>query len=61
MRAMVLTSPRTPLEWVELPDRSPGPDEIRVKVSACGVFLARAHLRSVQLLHPWTCLGRRLG
>jgi alcohol dehydrogenase, propanol-preferring len=37
MRAMVLTSPRTPLEWMEQPDRSPGPDEIRVKVSACGV------------------------
>jgi alcohol dehydrogenase, propanol-preferring len=52
MRAMVLTSPRTPLEWTELPDRSPEPDEIRVKVSACGVCRTDLHVIDGELAHP---------
>jgi hypothetical protein len=44
MRAMVLAAPRTPLEWMELPDRSPGPDEIGVKVSACGICRTDLHV-----------------
>lgn len=52
MHAMVLTSPRTPLEWRELPDRSPGPDEIRVGVSACGVCRTDLHVVDGELNHP---------
>jgi propanol-preferring alcohol dehydrogenase len=37
MRAMVLNELKTPLQWAEMADRLPGPNEIRVKVSACGV------------------------
>lgn len=52
MRAMVLMSPRTPLQWMELPDRSPGPDEIRVRVSACGVCRTDLHVIDGELPHP---------
>ncbi len=44
MRAMVLKQPGMALEWVELPDRQPGPGEIRVKVSACGVCRTDLHV-----------------
>lgn len=44
MQAMVLTRPKTSLEWVELPDREPGPGEIRVRVSACGVCRTDLHV-----------------
>jgi len=37
MRAMVLSKPGTPLVWTELPDRQPGPGQIRLQVAACGV------------------------
>ena len=33
MHAMVLRRLRAALEWTELPDRHPGPGEIRVKVA----------------------------
>jgi propanol-preferring alcohol dehydrogenase len=52
MHAMVLTSPRTPLAWMELPDRSPGPDEIRVRVSACGVCRTDLHVVDGELADP---------
>ena len=44
MKAMVLNRPRTPLEWTDLPDRQPGPGEIRVKVLACGVCRTDLHV-----------------
>ena len=44
MHAMVLKQPGTALEWMELPDRQPGPGEIRVKVSACGVCRTDLHV-----------------
>ena len=34
MRAMVLNELNTPLQWTEMPDRLPGPNDIRVEVSA---------------------------
>jgi D-arabinose 1-dehydrogenase-like Zn-dependent alcohol dehydrogenase len=37
MHAMVLRSLKLPLEWSELPVRSPGAGELRVRVAACGV------------------------
>ena len=44
MRAMLLRQPRTPLEEAELPDPMPGPGEIRVAVSACGVCRTDLHV-----------------
>ncbi len=52
MKAMVLNKPRTPLEWTELPDRQPGPGEIRVKVLACGVCRTDLHVLDGELPHP---------
>jgi propanol-preferring alcohol dehydrogenase len=52
MKAMVLIKPKTPLDWVDLPDRQPGPGEIRVKVLACGVCRTDLHVVDGELPHP---------
>jgi alcohol dehydrogenase, propanol-preferring len=52
MRAMVLNKPRTPLEWTELPERHPGPGEIRLKVLACGVCRTDLHVLDGELPDP---------
>ncbi len=44
MKAMVLNQLKTPLEWTELPDRHPGPGQVRVKVLACGVCRTDLHV-----------------
>ena len=44
MHAMVLKKIGTALEWTELADPKPGPGEIRVKVSACGVCRTDLHV-----------------
>ncbi len=44
MHAMLLREPGTALEWTELPDRMPGPGEIRVTVGACGVCRTDLHV-----------------
>lgn len=44
MQAMVLNELKTPLAWTELPDRLPRPEEIRVKVGACGVCRTDLHV-----------------
>ena len=49
---MVLTKVGTPLEWTELPDRQPGPGQIRVKVSACGVCRTDLHVIDGELPDP---------
>ena len=49
---MVLTKCRTPLEWTELPDREPGPGEVRVKVAACGVCRTDLHVVDGELPDP---------
>ena len=54
MQAMVLNDLRTPLEWTELPDREPGPGQIRVKVSACGVCRTDLHVVDGELPNPLT-------
>jgi propanol-preferring alcohol dehydrogenase len=51
---MVLKRLKTPLEWTELPDREPGPHEIRVKVLACGVCRTDLHVVDGELPHPKT-------
>ena len=52
MHAMVMTRLRSPLEWTELPDREPGPGEIRVKVGACGVCRTDLHVVDGELPEP---------
>jgi propanol-preferring alcohol dehydrogenase len=48
---MLLRSPGRALEWTELPDRTPGPSEIRVRVSACGVCRTDLHVVDGELPH----------
>lgn len=52
MHAMVLKKLHTPLEWTELPDREPGPGEIRIKITACGVCRTDLHVVDGELPHP---------
>jgi len=52
MHAMVLTKSKSPLEWTELADRSPGPGQIRVRVSACGVCRTDLHVLDGELPDP---------
>jgi len=52
MHAMVLKKIGAPLEWTELPDRQPGPGEIRVKVAACGVCRTDLHVVDGELPDP---------
>jgi propanol-preferring alcohol dehydrogenase len=52
MHAMVLNKVGTPLEWTELADRPPGPNQIRVTVSACGVCRTDLHVVDGELPHP---------
>jgi propanol-preferring alcohol dehydrogenase len=52
MHAMVLTQLSRPLQWMELPDRQPGPGEIRVQVAACGVCRTDLHVVDGELPQP---------
>ena len=52
MHAMVLKRPGTTLEWTELEDRQPGPDEIRLRVLACGVCRTDLHVIDGELPEP---------
>jgi alcohol dehydrogenase, propanol-preferring len=52
MQAMVLQKRGAPLEWTDLPDRPPGPGEIRVKVAACGVCRTDLHVVDGELPDP---------
>jgi propanol-preferring alcohol dehydrogenase len=52
MKAMVLGRPKTPLVWTEMPERHPGPGQIRVKVLACGVCRTDLHVLDGELPHP---------
>ena len=52
MHAMLLNKIGGPLVWTELPDREPGPGEIRVKVAACGVCRTDLHVVDGELPHP---------
>ncbi len=54
MHAMVLNALHAPLVWTELPDRQPGPGQIRVKVAACGVCRTDLHVVDGELPHPQT-------
>lgn len=52
MHAMVLNALHGPLVWTELPDREPGPGQIRIKVTACGVCRTDLHVVDGELSHP---------
>ena len=52
MQAMVLKKIGTPLEWTELPTRQPGPNQVRVKVGACGVCRTDLHVVDGELPNP---------
>ncbi len=52
MHAMALNRLKTPLEWTELPDRQPGPGQIRVRVTACGICRTDLHVVDGELPHP---------
>ena len=52
MHAMVLNRIGAPLEWTELPDRTPGDGQIRVSVAACGVCRTDLHVVDGELPHP---------
>jgi propanol-preferring alcohol dehydrogenase len=52
MHSMVLTRLRSALEWSEIPDRVPGPGQIRVQVSACGVCRTDLHVVDGELPAP---------
>jgi propanol-preferring alcohol dehydrogenase len=52
MQAMVLKKVGAVLESTELPDRQPGPGEIRLKVAACGVCRTDLHVVDGELPDP---------
>ncbi|HVY16014.1 MAG TPA: zinc-dependent alcohol dehydrogenase family protein [Rhodopila sp.] len=52
MQAMVLKALGQPLEWTEQPDRTPGPGEIRIRVTACGVCRTDLHVVDGELPNP---------
>ena len=52
MHAMVLKRLGAALEWTELPERLPGPGEIRVRVAACGVCRTDLHVVDGELPDP---------
>jgi alcohol dehydrogenase, propanol-preferring len=49
---MVLKAPGRPLEWTELPDQQPGFQEIRIRVTACGVCRTDLHVVDGDLPDP---------
>ncbi len=52
MRAMVLDEPRRPLRPAELPNPVPGPGQVLVAVSACGVCRTDLHVVDGELPSP---------
>ena len=49
MHAMVMNKVGGPLVWTELPDRHPGPGQIRVSIAACGVCRTDLHVLDGEL------------
>ncbi len=52
MQAMVLQAPRSPLRLLEWPLPVPGPGELRVRVTACGVCRTDLHVVDGELAEP---------
>jgi alcohol dehydrogenase, propanol-preferring len=51
MDAMVLNGPGEALRFEQLPDRDPGPGQVRVRVAACGVCRTDLHVLDGDLPH----------
>jgi propanol-preferring alcohol dehydrogenase len=52
MRAMLLDAPHTPLRLAEIPIPTPGPGQVLLKVSACGVCHTDLHILDGELNEP---------
>ena len=52
MRAMVLRRPRTPLRLEDIPLPPPGPGQVAIAVSACGVCRTDLHVVDGELTQP---------
>src|SRR6266851_1745515 len=52
MRAMMLKAPRTPLQEVDLPLPKPQPEQILIRVHACGVCRTDLHVVDGELTNP---------
>lgn len=52
MRAMVMEGAGRPLIWREVPTPKPGPGEVRIAVSACGVCRTDLHIVDGELTAP---------
>ena len=52
MRAMILEAQRQPLRLVDIPEPVPGPEQILIKVSACGVCRTDLHILDGDLTGP---------
>jgi alcohol dehydrogenase, propanol-preferring len=52
MRAMILERPKQPLVLRELPDPSPGPGQLRIRVLACAVCRTDLHIFDAELPNP---------
>jgi propanol-preferring alcohol dehydrogenase len=52
MRAMVLDAPREPLHPLELPDPTPAPGQVLLRVLACGVCRTDLHVVDGELSRP---------
>src|SRR5438093_7976418 len=52
MQVMLLEAPRRPLRLVEVPDPAPGPGQILIAVTACGVCRTDLHVADGDLPDP---------
>ena len=52
MRAMCFVAPRQPLKPSDLPVREPGPDQLLIRVTACGVCRTDLHVVDGDLPNP---------
>jgi len=52
MKAMVLEAPGRPLKFQEVPVPSPGPDQVLIRVQACGVCRTDLHIADGELTEP---------
>ncbi len=52
MRAMILEKPGVPLKLTEIPDPVPGPGQVLIRVSVCGVCRTDLHVVDGELTEP---------
>ena len=52
MRAMILDKPGLPLEMREVPVPEPSPNQLLIKISACGVCRTDLHILDGELASP---------